>query len=364
MQKISTYLYPNRIQLLADLAGFNVEFTNVYQKIVKIYKGVDNVIEFDVKNADQKRIELNSSNSYTPPISDIQLNIMDASNNLVGNYEVTLDTGIKGIARSVILSNDLVNLDHQFLKYSVTATDTSGNTIPLYGDTRFGVLGTIELVGDAMPVTRDERVYSSFQAEIDLKGVPTWHSSAIPSTFYEAVPTTELAFSVDIKGFTGSVWIEATKASTISSESFKNGSYLDSYSFENFTGAWQSTLSIDDYKYFRVSYTTPLSNGIGASFEVTLNNGHYDVQVKQGGTGYAIGSQIKVLGSMLGGVDEINDLILTVSQIDNATGQSTSSYAQSSITHVAVSGTAAAGSTIYMVTGTNITGSVDKITVS
>ena len=58
MQKISSYLYPNRVEVLADMASFNVEYTNVYQKNVKIYNGIDNTIEFDIKNADQKRIDL------------------------------------------------------------------------------------------------------------------------------------------------------------------------------------------------------------------------------------------------------------------------------------------------------------------
>ena len=31
MQKIQSYLYTNRIQLLADVAGFTTEYTNVYQ---------------------------------------------------------------------------------------------------------------------------------------------------------------------------------------------------------------------------------------------------------------------------------------------------------------------------------------------
>ncbi len=58
MQKISSYLYSNRVVLLANLAGFTVEYTNVYQRTIKIYNGIDNTIEFDIKNADQKRIDL------------------------------------------------------------------------------------------------------------------------------------------------------------------------------------------------------------------------------------------------------------------------------------------------------------------
>jgi len=53
MQKISSYLYSNRIQLMADVivldSAYPVEWKIVYQRPIKIYKGVDNVIELDVK---------------------------------------------------------------------------------------------------------------------------------------------------------------------------------------------------------------------------------------------------------------------------------------------------------------------------
>jgi hypothetical protein len=75
MQKIQSYLYPNRIILLADLAGFTVENTIVYAKTVKIYKGVDNVIQFDIQNADQKRLDLVTNS----PVTGIQMNVMDMS---------------------------------------------------------------------------------------------------------------------------------------------------------------------------------------------------------------------------------------------------------------------------------------------
>ena len=98
MQKISTYLYPNRIELLADLAGFTVEYTNVYQRNVKIYNGIDNTLEFDIKNADQKRIDLST-------LTNIELNIMDAGGLALPNSPYTLTpTAIKGIASVTIPS--------------------------------------------------------------------------------------------------------------------------------------------------------------------------------------------------------------------------------------------------------------------
>lgn len=361
MQKISTYLYPNRIQLLADLAGFTTEYTNVYQRNVKVYQGVDNVLEFDIKNADQKRLELVTS----PTITDLALNVMDESGNALPNspYTVTPSTTIKGIATAIIPSADLEGFTPQYFRYSVTATKDT-NTIPLYADSRFGAVGTIELIGSAMPTVRAERNYQDFTATIDLKGFPTYHSSAIPATFYEAVTTQSLSFDVSLKGFTGSVWLEATKESTINTEAFKGTPYLHSQTFTDFTGTWQSLDNpINNYHYFRISYATPTMNGVGASFEVERSNGHYTVTVRSGGTGYAVTSQLKVLGSVVGGVDGINDLIITVTHVDASSAGFTSSYAVSSITSVSTTGTAAAGTGKYIVTGTNITGTVDNIRV-
>lgn len=357
MRKISSYLYPNRITLLAGLAAFYTEYNNVYQRNVKIYNGVDNTIEFDIKNADQKRIDLVT-------LSNIEMNVMDASGNALPNspYAVT-PTALKGIATVTIPENDLANLTDQFLTYSVTARKNNADVI-LYADTRFGMSGTIELIGNAMPTFRDEMVYDTWTAEIDLNGVPTNHTSAIPSKFYEAVPTEKLSFDVSLRGFTGSVWVEATKKGTINAEAFKGADYLDSYTFDNFTGLWTSSnLEVKDYQYFRVSYSTPRANGVGASFRVFVEDDAYKVEVRAGGTGYSVNSQIKVLGSAIGGVDGINDLIITVNSIDAASTGYISSYAISSIQTVTWAGTAASGTGTYIVTGTNITGTVDKVTV-
>ena len=358
MRKISSYLYPNRIEIIADLAAFYTENTNVYQRNVKIYNGIDNTIEFDIKNADQKRIDL-------VQFQQLWLNVMDASGNELPNspYAVT-PTALKGIATAVIPEADLVNLSDQYLKYSLTGLKDSADVL-FYADTRFGAAGTIELIGNALPTIRDEKVYDSFTAEIDLKGQPTHHSSAIPATFYEAVPTEEMSIDVSIKGLTGSVWIEATKDDTISVESFKKGDIVKTFpSAEDFTGIWSNTVAVNDYRYFRVSYTTPTANGVGSSFSVSKENNTYTVSIRAGGTGYAVGSQIKVLGSVLGGTDIINDLIITVTSVDAASTGYISSYAVSSITAVTSSGTASNGTATYIVTGTNITGTVDKVTVS
>ena len=365
MQKISSYLYPNRVEVLADMASFNVEYTNVYQKNVKIYNGIDNTIEFDIKNADQKRIDLAT-------IELIQLNVMDASGNELPNspYEVTPNLATKGIASVIIPSNDLSDLDPQFLRYSLSGLK-NGSDVLFYCDSRFGAVGVIELVGSAMPTFRNNRTYDTFTAEIDLKGQPIYHTSAIPAKFYEAVPTQSLDFEIHVQGFIGSIWIDATKNGTINAEAFKAagkpfGSWTRTVEDEPFTGVvpFGSNITVGEYNYFRISYECPISNGVGSAFVVTRSNNTYHVTVKTGGTGYAVGAQIKVRGDQLGGTNGIHDLIITVTQVDASSAGFTSSYAVSGISGVSWSGLAESGTGTYIVSGTNISGTVDKVVVS
>lgn len=365
MQKISCYLYPNRIVLLADLVGFNVEFTNVYQRNVKIYNGIDNTIEFDIKNADQKRIDL-STMSY------IQLNVMDASGNALPNSPYTATpTVLKGIASVTIPQQDLTMLSAQYLKYSVSAV-VGGADVLLYANASFGAVGTLELVGDAMPVTRPERIYDTFTAEIDLRGVPIYHSSAIPCKFYEAIPTQYLTFEIWVTNFAGSIWLDATSNSTINLQAFMNagkpfGAWNQSPVDGLYTGKipFGTIIPIGNYEYFRVSYQAPSINGSGASFDVTRDAGQYTVTVHNSGTGYTIGSIIKIPGGQIGGIDGINDLIITVTNVEGVSSTVASSYTISSVTSVGWIGTATpTGSSFYpALSGHNFSGTIDKIVV-
>lgn len=363
MQKISSYLYPNRVQILADMASFNVEYTNVYQRNVKIYKGIDNVIEFDIKNADQKRIDLST-------LTDIKLIVMDAAGNELTNSPYDVEpTSLKGIATATIPSLDLEELTDQFLTYSMTCVK-NGQEMLLYSDTRFSGSGILDFSTKAMPRVRSQQVYDTFTAEIDLKGQPIYHSSAIPVKFYEAIPTTNLDFEIHVNGFIGSIWLDATKNSTINPEAFKAagkpfGSWTRTIEDGPFTGIvpYGSNINIEGYNFLRVSFDCPVINGVGAGFIVTRNNGSYDVTVKSGGTGYAVGAMIKVPGDQLGGVSGINDLIITVTGIDASSSGYTSSYIVSTVTSVSWTGLAALGTGTHLVTGVNIAGTVNKVVV-
>jgi hypothetical protein len=65
--------------------------------------------------------------------------------------------------------------------------------------------------------------------------------------------------------------------------------------------------------------TGTVRQGSGATFNISNNgNGTYNSSIQSGGTNYLPGHKIKILGSLLGGVDGTNDLTITVDVV--ATG--------------------------------------------
>ncbi len=73
---------------------------------------------------------------------------------------------------------------------------------------------------------------------------------------------------------------------------------------------WAATTQV----FNNIAGTNVISSGIGATFDVTLENTKYTVVVHAGsaGSGYATNDTIKILGSDVGGISPANDIILTV----------------------------------------------------
>jgi hypothetical protein len=88
---------------------------------------------------------------------------------------------------------------------------------------------------------------------------------------------------------------------------------------------------------------TNIESGTGARFTIKRVNLGYFVTVSAAGIGYSVGDQLIVLGSALGGVNSINNCVITVTKLTVVGG----------IAEFVVQGTAAPGEEIY----TNRTGS-------
>jgi hypothetical protein len=91
MHNYHTYLYPNRLVAYLDAVAPET-FRMFYQRPLIIYKGVDNLVQVDLRNQDQKKVT--STNTLVISVLDprTQLRVLssDFIRNANGTYETTI----------------------------------------------------------------------------------------------------------------------------------------------------------------------------------------------------------------------------------------------------------------------------------
>jgi len=173
MQLIPRYLVSNRSLLTANESGFVTEYRPVYNRQLEIYKGIDNVLEFKLLNADQKPISLTG---YT-----VKFQAFDENNSLIIEHDgvqvVKNSVNVKGVCKVTVTENDLLNVKEQFLKYNVHLVNASGDSVITYTNSHFENNGTIKVNASANPAPRDTYNVTTF-TEV-TESTPYWTSETI-----------------------------------------------------------------------------------------------------------------------------------------------------------------------------------------
>jgi hypothetical protein len=263
MQKISSYLYPNRINIVADVALFPTRWNIVYQNRVKIYQGVDNVLTIDVKNSDQKRIDISEM--------DLRMIVTDVNGLLVSDVTVT-PSNTDGLATAVIEEADLENVTPQFLTFSIYRVNEDDSKTVFYADTQFGAKGNMELVGSIMNLPTPTRLISRFIEISDpaIIGLPPfqirYYSDAVEimqANFVKESSQEQVTLDFDFIGLQGEVVVQFTKDPVVSAGT-------DWITIETFTVASSTAALTKSYTptngynremlWARVYYTPVLNN--------------------------------------------------------------------------------------------------------
>jgi hypothetical protein len=153
MQTINTYLYPNIIQAqFVDPTIFTTRNRVVYTRTIKIYQGIDNPLQVQVKNQDQKAI------NTTGYLVQVDIQDMDAEGS-VESLTVTMIDAAKGLG-TVTIPRDVVNaLVHRRYKLNVKLiTQSTNQEQPLYVDDNYGAMVDLEVLPgwyESMPLTLD-----------------------------------------------------------------------------------------------------------------------------------------------------------------------------------------------------------------
>jgi hypothetical protein len=173
MQLLPRYLVNNTTTLVADVAGFITEYRPVYSKQLQVYKGIDNVLEFRLLNADQKPVDITS---YTPKFI-----AFDETNQMVLDKDATiLDDGstiTRGKFKVTITENELLNLKQQYLSYNIYLIESDGDKILTYSQPNFDNDAVIYVNARTFPGPVNS--YSVTTFEQVAPSVETWYSESV-----------------------------------------------------------------------------------------------------------------------------------------------------------------------------------------
>jgi hypothetical protein len=198
MQLIPRYLVTNRINIVADVAGFITEYRPVYQRQIQLYKGVDNVLEFKVLNADQKAVDIST---YVP-----KLYAFGEDKTMLIEKTGTV-SATKGVFTVTVTENDLLNIKQQYLGYNILLEDDSGKTLT-YAHSNFDNDATMFINARTLPGPTASYNVTAF-SKIDIN-TDIWISESV--TAQPAINGNEALHTAAIytDAFTGDVVIQAT----------------------------------------------------------------------------------------------------------------------------------------------------------
>jgi hypothetical protein len=358
MQLNSSYLYPNRIEVFTSLlASLTSErYRKVYNRNLKVYRGVDNRVDIQLKNSDQKNISIGNSFLVFNLVTREGKNLI-----LKKDCVVVTDTAtLRGRAYVVLTKQDLLDIESGFYDYSLilekrTVIDNDEyrvtETTLLYTDSQYGALATLEIKEDVYGEVEPSKEIKSFLLSDPLSSdasVGEFYVSDLIDTNRSIQTAQSLhTFQFYCSGFTGRVEIQGSLDASATPNDWTTVSELE---FENETMIYENV--VGKWNWFRIKHSA-IDNGT-ARFSVGQNtNGEYSVSIYDGGGAYQVGDVITIIGSSLGGTNGVNDLDITVNSVNYA----------GSITNISWNGTSIFGVRSFVLKGTGLpsAGTIDKV---
>ena len=216
MQKISSYLYSNRISVAVDdFKPYRTEWKIVYQRRIKIYQGVDNILEFEFKNAQQRRVDISG---YS-----IKCVVTDSAHRELCTVDVIPIMGQTGLGTATIPVVSITGVAPQFLNYSlfIEVNDSTYSKLPVYADTQFGVKGQLELIEGIFPIAPAPTVVKTFTYllnDLDPTSIlRTYYSEAASLSMRNSlVGASSINVDFEFAGLEGLVKVETTTNAVIS----------------------------------------------------------------------------------------------------------------------------------------------------
>jgi hypothetical protein len=197
MATSNLYLYKRIHELTILNNGQRLEGP-MYNNTIKIHKGIDDKITFNVYDENRR---LASISHLT-----LAVNIIDANTGaLVLTKVPVVNDNVKGTLDVTFSWGDTANIDAGLYEFSITTTDTAGETGALYTDLSQRAIGTIEILDNILPSPSATLSASSFT----LDGV-RYESDAISASPNRSYQTSLHTCAVYTTTYTGKFYAEGS----------------------------------------------------------------------------------------------------------------------------------------------------------
>jgi len=315
MQIISVYLYPNKVKAYTNaFSNWTSErYRRVYNHNLKVYRGVDNRIDFQVRNADEK------VQTITGSVVVFSLSNRETGE-LIVQKDCTVQSSQTGQVYTTLSEFDMRSLESGQYLYCLhseirTVIDDGNYTVsnkkPMYIDSQYGVNAVLEVYGDVFGEPLASIVVDAFREDVnydDLEKEPTFISSLIEANPQLTSPQSVHTFQFNLTSFYGTIIIEASQ-----SEGASPGVWIEVDKFESADENILYKNVVGKYNWFRIKYIKQQTENL-ALFNIQQNTYTllYSVTIGTGGSGYQVGDVITIKGNKLGGEQTTNDLIITV----------------------------------------------------
>jgi len=190
MQLNPSYLYSNRVDVYTNLGTWTTaRYRKVYQRNLKLYRGVDNSLDFQIKNGDERPQSISNLT--------VVFNIVGVeSNELLVQKDCTIHDATLGRFFATVGEESMEKIAPGHYHYSLYSIDAAGVKSALYSDSQYGVVGTIDVIGDAYGGPKPSEQPANVFTAVDAK--PQFNSNTGLHTF--AFYTTNFTGNITIEG--------------------------------------------------------------------------------------------------------------------------------------------------------------------
>ena len=277
MQNLPVYLYTNLFEVTLDLDE-NTRIRQVmYQRPLKIQKGVKNTVIVQFKNSDQKLLNINNRNfkMYVYDISDDRSLVLSKNIQVLDIGSTATVYATKGLGEIVFAENEIQDIDSKPHNFSIVEVSDDSSESPAYSNTYYDVAGTIEIKDEVFPKFRPSIEISNFQRfyNSDVAKLQWEYDTGNIRTYPERLKKSSIqTVAYYLRNFKGTVLLEGTLEN--SPTTYGNYALIDTKTYNgtsgvdyvNFTGL---------FTHIKITYIPAKNPSTGVNDD-TVYAGYFD----------------------------------------------------------------------------------------